>query len=211
MLSRLGGMTNADGDQASKRVNFLAERNSWPLIADSQLCFVTPQLKTALAVWQAQRGARTMPARSDLTLRDLKTVLPNLAFMNIVRDGPRIRFKVRLAGSALDSFVSGAPTGHFIDEAVPTRFAEKWAALWQPTINARTPTRTVGRVEFPNRRYYVSEALFAPLADDGETPDILMIAAYFHAPGHSVTRGDPIAAQLMNELGERAALAMVTA
>ncbi len=200
-------MTSSVRDQASERVNFLAERNSWPLIADPHLCFVTPQLNTALAVWQAQRRLRTMPARSDLTLRDLKTVLPNLAFIDIVRDGARTRFKVRLAGCALDSFISGTPTGHFIDEAVPSRFADKWSALWQPTITARTPTRTVGRVEFPNRRYYVSESLFAPLATDGETPDILMLVAYFHAPGDSVAPGDGIAALLMSELGERAALA----
>jgi hypothetical protein len=201
-------MTSSDKDQASKQVNFLAERNSWPLIADPHLRFVTPQLQTALAVWQARRGSRTMPARSDLTLRDLKTVLPNLAFIDIVRDDARTRFKVRLAGSALDNFLSGTPTGRFVDEAVPSRFAEKWAALWQPPISARTPTRTVGRVEFPNRRYFMSESLFAPLAADGEAPDILMLVVYFHAQSDNGAPGDAIAARLMHELGERAALAM---
>lgn len=195
-------MADTDQNQPSKEVNLLARRHGWPLIGDPHLRFVTPQLKTALAVWQTRRGSRKMPSRNDLTLRDLKTVLPNLAFLNIVRDEQRTRFKVRLAGGALDDFLSGPPTGRFIDEVVPPHFAEKWTALWEPTISAREPLRTVARVEFPSRRYYVSEALYAPLADDGEAPDALLIVVYFHGNAR-----DDLASQLMGEIGDQALLA----
>ena len=195
-------MTNTDQDLASKRVNFLAARNSWPLIGDPHLRFVTPQLKTALEVWRSRCGSRTMPSRADMTIRDLKTVLPNLAFLAIERDGAQTRFKVRLAGCALDDFLSGRPTGHFIDEAVPERFAEKWSALWQATVDARAPARTVGRVEFPNRRYYMSEAFYAPLAQDGETPDMVMLVAYFHGFTDEGARDGDIAVRLQTEIGE---------
>jgi len=197
-------MATSDPHWASKQINALAEQKGWPLIDDPHLRFVTPQLATVLAVWQSKRGARTLPARANLTIRDLKAALPHLAFLDIVSSGARMRFKVRLAGGAIDAFLGHTPTGRFIDTAVPPEFAEKWSALWRPAISARVPMRTVARVEFPNRRYYVSETFNAPLADDGENPDILITAACFHARDEAGAQGE-MAARLMAELGERAA------
>ena len=56
-----------------------------------------------------------------------------------MQNGARVRFKVRLAGAILEDFLGSALTGRFIDDAVPSQFAEKWAAMWQPTITARAP------------------------------------------------------------------------
>ena len=132
-----------DLDQATRKLNALAKRNGWPLIADPHLRFLTPQLKTVLALWHTTRGSQTMPARSNLTMRDLKTALPNLAFLNIVRDGARLRFKVRLAGGALDHFLDGPTTGRFVDEAIPDEFAQKWAA--EDAIKRVSGVRTVAQ------------------------------------------------------------------
>lgn len=197
-------MTTGDPHWASKQINALAGQKGWPLIDDPYLRFVTPQLATVLAVWQSKRGARTMPARADLTMRDLKTALPNLAFLDIVSSGARMRFKVRLAGGAIDTFLGHTATGRFLDTTVPPEFAEKWSALWRPAISARIPMRTVARIEFPDRRYYMSETFNAPLAGDGENPDILMTVAFFHAREGSGAHGE-IAERLVAELGERAA------
>jgi hypothetical protein len=192
--------------QAARQVNELARARGWPLIADPHLRFRTAQIETALSVWQTQRRARTMPARADLTLCDLKSAVANLCFLDIVRDDARTRFKVRLAGSALDHFLGGTPTGRFIDEAVPHEFAAKWGALWSIAIDNRAPIRTVGRIEFPNRHYYMGEALYAPLASDGESPDMVMTVVYFHARNGA---GDDLAAQLARELDESAPLAAI--
>jgi hypothetical protein len=105
-----------------------------------------------------------------------------------------------LCGGALDAFLGSPPTGRFLDETVPPDFAEKWAATWRPAISGRCPMRLIARVEFPNRRYYVSETLNAPLAEDGESPDIFMTATYFHARDDLGARAD-IATQLIAELG----------
>jgi len=89
---------------------------------------------------------------------------------------------------------------------VPRLFADKWAAVWQVAIDARIPMRTIARVEFPNRRYYIAETLNAPLAVDGETPDILLTATFFHSRDQARAHDDT-AAQLVQELGVRASLA----
>ncbi|MBI1211132.1 MAG: PAS domain-containing protein [Alphaproteobacteria bacterium] len=189
-----------DPHWASKQINTLAEQKGWPLFDDPQLRFVTPQLKTVMAVWDDKRAGRTMPSRAEMTLRDLKCALANIALLDICSTGGRMRFKVRLCGGALDAFLGGPATGRFLDDVVPRDFSEKWAATWRPSISARTTARIVARVEFPNRRYYVAETFNAPLADDGENPDVFLTATYFHSRDDLGARAD-IATQLIAELG----------
>lgn len=173
---------------------------AWPVLHDPGLSFVTPQLRRMLEVWRAKRNGRTMPARADLGLRDLTFVLPHVAFLAIVHEEARVRFRVRLMGSELDAYV-GPMTGQFIDEAVPRKFAEKWSEPWAQVVETRQPMRSVARVEFRERNYYISESLCAPLAVDGEHPDGLMLGVYYH-----VSDGDPatqseIASRLVGDLG----------
>ena len=199
-------MSEVIGD-ASRRAAALTGEEGSPILCDPGLAFVTPQLKAALDVWRSKRGTRRMPARAHMTIQDLKFALPNLAFLALVREGDRLRYKVRLMGSELDLFVAPM-TGRFIDEAVPPPFAEKWSALWQPAIETRAPFRTAGRVEFRERRSYVAETLYAPLAEDGETVDTLMIVNFYHLHEEA---GAPsaIAGRLIAEIDVRNAAARV--
>lgn len=170
------------------------------------LDFATPQLQRGAAAWAARRGARTMPSRADLTIRDLKSLLPNLCFIDIVR-GETVRFRVRLMGSCLDEMVAPM-TGRFIDDVVPAHFAHKWSSQWQPAIDARKPMRAVGRVEFAGRRWYVAESLYAPLAGDGETPDMLMVAAYYHSTDTADGAASELAAPLLAQIDAQRAPAV---
>jgi hypothetical protein len=129
----------------------------------------------------------------------LTFVLPNIAFLGIVREGGRMRFKVRLAGSEIDAY-TGPMTGRFIDEAVPAKFSEKWSMPWIQAIESRRVLRTVGRVEYRDRAYYISETLCAPLATDGEHPDILMVAVYYHVADGNVASDTTVAQCLTRDL-----------
>jgi hypothetical protein len=139
-------------------------------------------------------------------MSDLKAALPNLAFVSVVRDGEETRFRAKLLGSELDKFMGRPMTGLFLDDALPKRFADKWIALLRPALEFRAPTRTVGRVEFDNRDFYVSETLRAPLAEDGETPDVMMQVSFFHLTKGEDSQANGIAAQLLTEVGDRALL-----
>jgi len=170
-------MTTTASDFDATRV---AGSHGAPWFGTYALDFVTPQLKQVAALWEAKRGSRTMPARSDFGIREMKTVLPQMSMMDIVRDGGRLRFRVRLMGSAMDELVAPV-TGRYIDEVVPPHFNAKWTEQWMPAIDGRRLRRAAGRVEYAERRWYVAESLYAPLAKDGETPDILMVVAFYHA------------------------------
>jgi hypothetical protein len=198
------GMSTVIGD--TKEVP-MVPTGGWPVKCDADLDFVTPQLRHVLKVWQSRRGARTMPSRADMTMADLKSVLPNLAFLGVVREGDRLRYKVRLMGGVLDDYLTPM-TGRFVDEALPAHFAEKWTTVWRPAIDSRAPVRSVGRVEYGARRWCVAEALYAPLADDGATPDVLMIAVHYHVCAENGAQPSAIAARLTGELGDDANVAM---
>lgn len=194
-------MTHAPSDFAEKRP---ANVGSW--FGTFATDFVTPQLNRAFDVWIAKRAARAMPARSDLSIRDLKFALPNLSLLDIVRDGDMLRYRARLVGSLLDEMVAPL-TGRFLDEAVPGHYAQKWSAQWLPAIVERRFMRGVGRVEFAGRRWYVAESAYAPLASDGETPDVLMVIAYYHAIDSDDAASRELAARLLSELTPRGAKA----
>lgn len=170
-----------------------------PWLGTFELEFATPELNRVAEVWHAKRGTHTMPARRDITIKDLKFALPGLAFMDLVREGDALRYRVRLMGSLLDELVAPM-TGKFVDEVVPPHFATKWAMQWSPALTDRRPVRAAGRVEFAGRRWYIAESFYAPLGEDGETPDILMVVAYYHAIEKTEAGPSEVARRLAAEI-----------
>jgi hypothetical protein len=168
-------------------------------VGERSLAFVTPQLKRILQVWEAKRGVRTAPCRGDFGLRDLSFALPNIAVLAVVREGARVRFRVQMMGSQLDAYIAPM-TGKFIDEMVPPEFAEKWASLWGGAVETRRVQRSVGRVKFGGKPYYVAESLFGPLATDGEHPDGVLVATYFHLAQSDQPEQSAISRSLLSEI-----------
>ena len=171
-----------------------------PYICDPNLAFVTPQLKKMLQAWELKRGARIMPCRADFGLRDLRFALPNVAVVALVREAARTRFQVCLMGTQLETYV-GPLTGKFIDESLPKAIAEKWSSLLSIAAETRRATRSAGQVEVGGKNQYVFEKFCAPLADDGEHPDRLLIATYFHIWRSTEIEREDHTQTLLNEIG----------
>ena len=180
--------------------NVTDDRTVAPLrSAGPGLAFVTPQLQRILQVWEAKRGARIAPCRDDFGLRDLSFALPNIAILAVVREGARVRFRVQMMGSQLDAYVAPM-TGKFVDDVVPAEFAQKWASLWGGAVETRRVQRSVGRVKFGGKHYYVAESLFAPLATDGDIPDGVLVGTYFHLAQNDQPEQSAISRSLLSEI-----------
>lgn len=192
-------MTTAENPVA--HVNRMAEEHGWPMLCTPARGYKTPKLRGLQEVWEAKRGKRTMPCRSDLTLRDIKFAASNVGFVRMVREGERRRYRILLMGSELEQYITPM-SGHFVEEVVPQHFVQKWTILWDASLDARVPLRTLGRLEFNDRRFCLVESLVAPLAHDGETPDALVTAVYFHMLDDPRSHQANIALQLKEELGE---------
>ncbi len=151
-----------------------------PYLLDKHLALQTPALREMLALWEQKRGARSLPQRSDFSIRDLVKVLPQTGIVELQQGSQGPRFFVRLNGSALDHFFAPL-TGQYIDEAVSPYFSERWSTFFLAPVNARAPLRGLGRTEFRDQHYLVAETLLLPLSQDGETPSGVLYAIFHYS------------------------------
>jgi hypothetical protein len=63
--------------------------------------------------------------------------------------------------------------------------------------------RWLGRIEFRERRWFVGETFTAPLADDGETPNMLMVVVFYHAVDGADVNSRAIGERLIDEINSR--------
>ena len=158
-----------------------------PYLLDKNLALQTPALREMLALWEQKRGVRSLPQRSDFSIRDLVKVLPQTGIVDL-RHGPQgPRFFVRLNGSALDHFFAPL-TGQYIDEAVSPYFVDRWTTIFMASVSARAPVRLLGRTEFRDQHYLVNETLLLPLSQDGETPSGVLYAIFHYSSNEVNTR-----------------------
>jgi hypothetical protein len=102
---------------AIKALNERAVREKWYQVCDPSLSFSDPYYNQLLDLWHAKAGMKRMPARSDMTLRDLKDLLRNILVFERVSINPS-RYKFRLVGTGLHN-IAGEVTGKMVDEIVP--------------------------------------------------------------------------------------------
>jgi hypothetical protein len=152
-----------------------------PIIVENAEAFETPELNEVAELWRSKRGERAYPSREEFSLRELKGVLRNLAFLEIVNAAQGRRFFVRFMGSELDAQLLPM-TGHFTDEVLDAYFQRKWHYVWNHALGTGRMSRSISRAEYRERQYAYVEGFYAPLATDGTTIDKLMIVACYHQP-----------------------------
>jgi hypothetical protein len=169
-----------------------------PVYFERGEAYLTPELKNLGSLWHSKSTDGRLPTRSDFSLRELKSVLRNLAIMDASVEGGRMRFFVRFMGSELDTQLMPL-TGHHVDEVLPEYFRNKWQALWQRALDFPHPTRSLSRAEFRERQYAYVESLYCPLADDARVQSKLMAAVFYHQIDAGSPKQRALAEQLKNE------------
>jgi PAS domain len=164
-----------------KAETYLAGQGSGklPIIVESSEVFETPDLNDVAALWHAKRGQKRFPSRDDFSMRDLKSVLRSLAFLDVVEAPAGLRFLVRYMGSELDAQLVPM-TGRFTDEVLDAYFQRKWHHVWNYCLRNACLSRSISRAEYRERQYAYVEGFYAPLASDGEHIDKIMIVACYH-------------------------------
>ena len=102
---------------AAKALNQQAVRENWHHFCDPTLSFSTSAYEPLLSLWRKKAGARIMPARSEITPRDLKDVLRHIVLVERDTANPS-QYSWRLAGSGVTE-VLGSHTGKSFQECVP--------------------------------------------------------------------------------------------
>jgi len=135
-----------------------------------------PSLVRLYQYWDAKRGSRVMPARSDVDPVDLKPVLPLLILIDVVAD--QRRYVYRLVGTHEVEMRGGDPTGKPIQEAFYAEAAEDTAYYLDRVTSTRRPVLYSGTYQPLATRTQREDVLFLPLSNDGETVNMIMILGH---------------------------------
>jgi hypothetical protein len=140
-----------------------------------------PVLDFFLRYWNEKHGSRAMPPRSAIDTREIKQHLGWICLLDALPDFADFRY--RLVGSRVADFFLDDGTGKTVTEAFegPDR-ALGDAALWiyRKCCLDKHPLRIVTPgAEWRGRYVPANDALYLPLASDGETADKVLAVFTF--------------------------------
>lgn len=152
--------------------NRQAVSQNWHQFCDPTLAFSEEWYTRFLSIWQARKGEQAMPARSQITPRDLKDFLRNVILVQ--REGGEARqYRWRLIGTAVTEVV-GHHTGKLFEESVPPAHLARWNEACDMILESKQPWRFLGRVHISGREYMDAEHVYVPLANDNGEPAFVM-------------------------------------
>jgi hypothetical protein len=157
---------------AARALNQKAAQQKWHHFCDPTLAFTNPTYEQFLSLWQRKAGSRPMPARSELTARDLKDFLRDIVMFQRVALNPS-SYTWRLIGTKV-SEIAGHKTGKTFAETVPAEHLPRWIECGDLILDGGKPLRFLGRVHLEGREYLDAENLMVPLADDTGQPTFVM-------------------------------------
>lgn len=144
--------------------------------APSQLAKLPESLSKVYAYWQQKRGARAMPARSDIDPAEIKPLLPYMILVDVVYDQQtRPDFIYRLVGTREVEIRGNDPTGRRVAEAFHGPSAENAVGCYVQVVETRAPLLDDEYFVRDGDRYADEANLFLPLSNDGEQVNMVMV------------------------------------
>jgi hypothetical protein len=147
-----------------------------------------PVLLGVFGYWQSKRRGRPMPARSDIDPLELgPKVLPHILLTETVRGQDRLRFRFRLAGTAVIEAAGLELTGRFVDTLNPNkRYAAYIDGLYHQVMAARRPVFSTSVAFGPrSEASRLTRHLMCPLSTDGVLVDMFLTGQTSETSGTS--------------------------
>jgi len=117
--------------------------------------------------WLALRGDRQMPARAEISPRDMREFLP---YVGLIEHAPLPEggedYFVRLVGGKVEE-IFGPMTGQFITKTLPPEIADRWRLILDEVRRSKAPLVATSRVAYNNLRHLKQEVFIAPLGENG--------------------------------------------
>jgi len=142
-----------------------------------------PVLGGVLAHWVNIRGARSMPARRDLVLRDIRRLLPHVQLVDVADGGTR--FQHRLVGTKLVEMFGEEYTKKYLDELLTGVRYELMASLYTDVSRFKRPIFLRNLYRVPRGIEIITNRIYLPLSNDSETVTMILCAITFDSP-HSL-------------------------
>jgi hypothetical protein len=156
----------------ARDLNQKAAQQKWHHFCDPTLAFSEPMYERFLSLWHSKAGTRAMPARSEITPRDLKELLRDIVVFQRVAENPS-HYNWRIIGTKAAEVI-GHHTGKTFEESVQPELLPRWIECADLVLDGGQPLRFVGRVHLNGCEYLDAENLLVPLADDAGRPTFVM-------------------------------------
>jgi hypothetical protein len=140
----------------------------------ADLKIASPTLQRVHQDWHDRRGGKTLPARSSFDVLDFKYILGKLNLVDVLRDP--LRFRYRVHGTSCVTLLGYDMTRKFVDDYPDPTYRARVRRNFTGVVDDREPRCDLGKREIGDGRTIHFEALILPLAADGETVDMLMVA-----------------------------------
>ena len=157
---------------AARALNQKAAQQKLHHFCDPTLAFSDPVYKHFLSLWRSKAGTRAMPAKSEITPRDLKDYLRHIAMFQRLAENPS-RYAWRVIGTKVAQ-VTGDHTGKTFEESLPAEVLPRWIECSDLVLDGGQPLRFLGRVQLNGHEYLGAENLLVPLANDEGRPTFIM-------------------------------------
>jgi hypothetical protein len=128
--------------------------------------------------WLGKGAAKGVPARADIDPVDIPRLLANVFLIDVVPGNPR-RFRFRLVGTRIAE-LEGEMTNRFLDEFVPGAAGTTMARHYEDSVQGRIYVRHE-TLHWRKREHVTYDVLLLPLSSDGQTVDMLLGLARYHA------------------------------
>jgi hypothetical protein len=137
-----------------------------------------PIVCEAFATWQKLCGARRFPSRTDMSPRAMRGFLKNMTLIQVLDGGQDFRYRVSGDQVNLQQGMNlQGKTLTEIDGYIPN-YGSHLRKLYQRVLRHREPLAYRGLYFRPADQHTFShESIMAPLSDDGETIDHLIVVA----------------------------------
>ncbi len=139
---------------------------------DLELRFEDPRLHEFVRYWREKRHGDRLPSRADIDPLELKPFLGDVFMLDVV--GEPKRFRYRLVGTNIVARVGRDSTGQFQEDVYGPEQAAENNAHYRLVCDSRKPTRNFGVIQWVGREFLNYEIANLPLADDGETVNIIL-------------------------------------
>lgn len=120
-----------------------------------------------------------LPARRDIDPLDIPAVLPTITMTDVVREGGGHRFRRRLVGTAIAETFGRDNTGCWVDELYEEPALSDLLRAYDWVIEHCQPRFDHCSLPLAERSYISYDRLTLPLAEDGQTVDVLLQSLVF--------------------------------
>lgn len=149
-------------------------------------------LRSVHDYWVAKRGLRIAPPWSVMQLDEMAAFLPDIAFIDVVGDPPRFRF--RFCGTRAAEAFGDDVAGKFLDEidfrTVSLR-RDIFVSFFTKIVQECRPQAV--RIRFTKQQdecYLDYERIALPLSEDGRTVNMILCAYAFRRPCLNAVSGN---------------------